>query len=191
MTETKQTDAHERLKTVRLLALDVDGTLTDGGVYYDDAGGETKRFHIHDGLGIVLAQMAGLKIVWITGRTSSIVQKRAGELKVPLVMQGVRDKGAALGEAAQSLDVPLAQCAFMGDDLNDLPGFTAAAVCFAPANASPDILARADFVAGRSGGSGAVREAIDLILRARGDYEETVAAYAASLCLPLVKNPLQ
>ena len=129
MTETKQTDAHERLKTVRLLALDVDGTLTDGGVYYDDAGGETKRFHIHDGLGIVLAQMAGLKIIWITGRTSSIVQKRAGELKVPLVMQGVRDKGAALGEAAQSLGVPLAQCAFMGDDLNDLPGFAAAAVC--------------------------------------------------------------
>ena len=182
---------HDRLKTVRLLALDVDGTLTDGGVYYDDAGGETKRFHIHDGLGIVLAQMAGLKIVWITGRTSSIVQKRAGELKVPLVMQGVRDKGAALGEAAQSLDVPLAQCAFMGDDLNDLPGFATAAVCFAPANASPDILARADFVAGRNGGSGAVREVVDLILRARGDYEETVAVYAASLCLPLAKNPLQ
>ena len=184
-------EKHDRLRAIRLLALDVDGTLTDGGVYYDDAGSETKRFHIHDGLGMVLAQMAGLRIIWITGRTSSIVQKRAGELKIGLVLQGVRDKGAALQDAAQQMGFALSECAFMGDDLNDLPAFDAASVCFAPANASPDVLVRADFVMPRSGGNGAVRDAIDLILRARGDYDATVSAYAAALRLPSAKTPTQ
>ncbi len=88
------------LARVKLLALDVDGVLTDGGVYYDDAGNETKRFHIQDGLGLVLARLAGLPVVWITGRQSAVVERRARELKVEHLRQGVRDKARAIAEVA-------------------------------------------------------------------------------------------
>lgn len=179
------------------MALDVDGTLTDGGVWYGDAAGrenacvEMKRFHIHDGLGIVLAKMAGLVVVWITGRNSSLVQRRAKELGVALVMPGIRNKRAALYEAAEQFGVSAAECAFMGDDLNDLPGMDAAGVALAPANADATVLARADFVSPRNGGDGAVRDAVEMILRARGDYDAVISAYLASLVSPAAGNPTQ
>ncbi len=181
----------EKLRAVRLLALDVDGTLTDGGIFYDDAGRELKRFHIHDGLGLVLAGLAGLTVVWITGRNSPIVQRRAKELQVALVMEGVRDKGAALQEAAQTFGVSLAECAFMGDDLNDLLGFAVAGVGFAPANACADVLALADWVAPHRGGDGAVRDVVELLLQSRGDWDTVLAAYLKSLVSPAAANPTQ
>jgi 3-deoxy-D-manno-octulosonate 8-phosphate phosphatase (KDO 8-P phosphatase) len=95
------------LARIRLLVLDVDGTLTDGGVVFDDAGRESKRFHIHDGLGIVLAGFVGLRVAWMTGRTSPLVERRARELGVDLLFQGVRDKAAALVALAARLQLPL------------------------------------------------------------------------------------
>lgn len=172
------------LSRVRLLAMDVDGTLTDGGVFFDDAGRETKRFHIHDGLGIVLAGFVGLQIAWITGRTSPVVERRARELGVAHLLQGVRDKAAALTELAVRLGVAPDAVAYFGDDLNDLPALRAAGVALAPANAVDEVKAVAHLVTPRPGGYGAARDAIEAILRARGDYAAAVSAYQLSLAAP-------
>jgi len=174
-----------RLARVRLLALDVDGTLTDGTVTFDDAGRESKRFHIHDGLGIVLARFVGLETAWITGRTSPVVERRARELGVPYLLQGVRDKGIALAELAIRSQISLENIGFMGDDLNDLPALRLAAAALAPANAVPEVLAAAHYVAQQPGGHGAVRDALTTILRARGDYDAALGAYLVSLSVPI------
>jgi 3-deoxy-D-manno-octulosonate 8-phosphate phosphatase (KDO 8-P phosphatase) len=181
-----------RLMNVRLLALDVDGVLTDGGVYFDDAGGEMKRFHIHDGLGIVLARFVGLQVAWITGRNSPVVQRRAKELGVTLLRQGVRDKVAALAEVGVKCGVTPDAIAYMGDDLNDLPALRWAGVALAPANAaSPEVREAAHLITARAGGAGAARDAIELILRARGDWDAALGAYLISLSTPSAKNPTQ
>jgi 3-deoxy-D-manno-octulosonate 8-phosphate phosphatase (KDO 8-P phosphatase) len=185
-------ETHAALARIRLLALDVDGVLTDGGVYFDAGGGEMKRFHIHDGLGIVLARFAGLQIAWITGRNSPIVERRARELGVTLLRQGIRDKAPVLAELGLKAGVLASEIAYMGDDLNDVPALYAAAVAITPANATaPEVLAAANFVTPRAGGFGAVRDAIEAILRARGDYDSAVSAYLASLTSPIATNPLQ
>jgi len=179
-----------RLARIKLLALDVDGTLTDGAVIFDDAGRELKRFHIHDGLGIVLAGFVGLKIAWITGRTSPLVERRARELGVSPLVQGVRDKAASLAETAFRAGVAPDEVAFMGDDLNDLAALRWAAVAFAPSNAVTEVRTIAAIVTPRAGGEGAARDAIEMILRARGDYDAAVGAYLLSLTTT-AKNPTQ
>jgi 3-deoxy-D-manno-octulosonate 8-phosphate phosphatase (KDO 8-P phosphatase) len=159
----------------------VDGTLTDGAVTFTDDGRELKTFHIHDGLGIVLASLVGLQIAWITGRTSPMVERRARELGVTHLLQGVRDKAIALAELAARLGVPPDGVAYMGDDWNDLPAFSAANVCLAPANADPEVIEAAHYVTKRSGGQGAVRDAITAILQARGEYRIAKTLYLTSL----------
>lgn len=169
------------LARVRLLALDVDGTLTDGSVTFSDAGHELKTFHIHDGLGIVMASLVGLQIAWITGRTSPIVERRARELGVSHLKQGVRDKASVLAELAMRLGVEPDAVAYMGDDWNDLPAFETAGVRIAPANADRELLKVAHYVTPRSGGQGAVRDAITAILQARNEYEIARTLYRVSL----------
>lgn len=173
-----------QLARVKLLALDVDGTLTDGGVYYGDSGAELKRFHIQDGLGIVLAGFVGLRIAWITGRTSAVVERRAQELGVTTLRQGVKDKAVAMVELADQQRVPLTEIAYMGDDLNDLPALNRVGVPIAPANAVEEVRRIAQVVTERSGGDGAVREAIDLLLKTRGDYDIAVGLYLNTLTAP-------
>ena len=172
------------ISRIRLLALDVDGTLTDGGVFYDDAGRELKRFHIHDGLGIVLAGFVGLGIAWMTGRTSPLVERRARELGVTDLLQGVRDKAQTLDDLALRRGLSLDEIAFMGDDLNDLPALRRAGFAVAPANAVPEVRAAAHLVTPRAGGAGAVRDAIEAILHARGDWTFACDAYLLSLSAP-------
>ena len=176
-------DLNTRLSRIRLLALDVDGTLTDGGIYFGANGEELKRFHTQDGLGVVLARGAGLQIAWITGRESSIVWRRSQELATPrhLVLQGVKDKVKALEHVAKAAELTLAEVAFMGDDLNDLPAMSEAAVALCPSDAASHVQSAADWVSTRRGGEGAVREAIELILTARGDYDRAVALYLEKL----------
>ncbi len=169
------------MKNVKLLALDVDGTLTDGGLYLSESGESLKRFHAQDGLGIVLAAHVGLRVGWITGRKSAIVAARAEALGVKTLRQGVHDKAAALREIGEELGVALSEMAFMGDDLNDLPALNAVGFALAPKNAVPSVLARADWVSSKSGGNGAVRDAIDTILTARGDLMLAEKLYLASL----------
>lgn len=179
-----------RLSRVTVLGCDVDGTLTDGSVTFDDSGRELKSFHIQDGLGIVLASFVGLRVAWITGRNSPIVERRARELGVSLLLQGVRDKAAALAQLTLRLGVTPEQVAFIGDDLNDLPALRAAGVALAPANAVPEVRAAAHYVTPRAGGHGAVRDAVESILRARGDYDAALSAYLLSLSAP-VPRPVQ
>ncbi len=169
------------MKNVKLLALDVDGTLTDGGLYLSESGESLKRFHAQDGLGIVLAAHVGLRVAWITGRKSPIVAARAEALGVKTLRQGVHDKAAALREIGEELGVALSEIAFMGDDLNDLPALNAVGFALAPKNAVASVLARADWISSKNGGNGAVRDAIDTILTARGDLMLAEKLYLASL----------
>jgi len=174
------------LVRIKLLLMDVDGTLTDGSVYFDDAGKEMKRFNIHDGLGIVLARQVNLQIGWITGRKSTIVERRARELGVSLLRQGVRDKATAFVELTLRAGVLPEEVAFLGDDLNDIPAMHLAGAVCAPSNAVAEVRALAHYIAPHAGGDGAARDTIEAILRARGDYDAALSAYLLSLSIPAI-----
>lgn len=153
---------------IKLLVMDVDGTLTDGCVYMGAGGELMKAFHAQDGYGIVhLLPRLGITPVIITGRSSEILQRRAGELKIRHLYQGVGDKLGKLKELCTQLDVEFRQVAFIGDDLNDLECIRCCGYSGCPADAVPEVLENVDYVCKRSGGRGAVREFIDHI-RAQG-----------------------
>ena len=162
------------LKRIRLLAMDVDGVLTDGRLIYDTQGRELKAFHIRDGLGIRLAQAGGVVVAFITARESALVAGRAWELGVEEVHQNVLDKAGRLREIAQRRGLDMAEVAYLGDDLNDLRAVQAAGCGIAVADAAPELRALADHVTVAPGGHGAVREAITAILQAQGTYDRVV-----------------
>jgi 3-deoxy-D-manno-octulosonate 8-phosphate phosphatase (KDO 8-P phosphatase) len=182
----EERDLRERLAAVRLLAMDVDGVLTDGTIIWSARphGGavlETKSFSVKDGLGLSLARTGGLPIVWITGRTSSIVERRAVELGVTELHQGVRSKAMKLEEIKSRHALPAAAILFVGDDLNDVPAFRAAGVRVAVADAAAEVQALADWVTRAAGGRGAIREVVETVLRAQGRWEEVVERYYQQL----------
>lgn len=153
------------LSKIKLVILDVDGTLTDGGVYIDNKGIETKKFNIKDGAGIVLAERTGVEFMILTGRKSYCVQHRANELKIKYVFQGIADKLPYLKQFLSEQGFSTEEVAYMGDDVNDLDcmrfvGFTAC-----PADAVEDVRGYCDFISRYNGGYGAVREFCDLILK--------------------------
>ena len=165
-------------RAVRLLALDVDGVLTDGRITYSDRGEELKSFNIKDGLGIKLLQRAGVEIAIITGRSSRIVARRARELGIETIVQGREDKLVALQELCRTRGVDLDACAYMGDDLPDAAAIAAAGLGLTVADAAPRVRAIADWCASRRGGDGAVREACEALLAARGQLDDALGAYA-------------
>jgi 3-deoxy-D-manno-octulosonate 8-phosphate phosphatase (KDO 8-P phosphatase) len=165
------------MNDVRLIVFDVDGTLTDGVVHIDDEGREHKHFHIADGLGFRLAEAVGIKIAIISGRKSRAVERRMSRLPAEDVLQGVGDKAAALRELMARHGLVPAQVAFVGDDLNDLLAFDGVGVKIAVANAASEVKRRADYITERTGGRGAAREAIEVILRLQGCYDEAVSQY--------------
>jgi len=169
--------SREGVAEIKLICIDVDGTLTDGGIEYDSAGVEHKRFNAADGLGIVMAMAAGIKIAIISGRKSEIVDRRMRELGVTEVVQGAGDKGAKMRQVKEAHGLSTEAVAFIGDDINDLPAFDEAGLRIAVADAAEIVLKRSDFVTARDGGHGAVREAIEKILRRQGIYEQAVQAY--------------
>ena len=175
---TPPTDLEGRLAAVQLLLLDCDGVLTDGGVTWSDEGVELKTFHIRDGLGIRGWQRAGGRTGIITGRSSRIVERRAAELGVEFVRQGVDDKLAAAGAIIKECGLSWEQTAFMGDDLPDLPVVARCGVGVAVADACPELVAAAAVVTRLPGGRGAVRELVERMLRARGGWEAIVRGYA-------------
>ncbi|MBC8026022.1 MAG: HAD hydrolase family protein [Steroidobacteraceae bacterium] len=158
---------HPALRRVKLLALDVDGVLTDGRLHYGPRGESTKVFHVRDGHGIKRVQEAGIEVAIISGRKSAAVAKRARDLGIKFVFQGVGDKLAVLVKLAKSRDVALEHCACVGDDTPDAPILEAAGLGIAVADAHADALAVADLVTSRPGGHGAVREVCDWLLEAR------------------------
>lgn len=167
----------EQAAKVKLLALDVDGVLTDGRLYYGNAGEELKAFNIKDGLGIKLLQRAGVAVAIITGRSSQLVERRAAELGIEEIIQGREDKRQALGELCRRLGLALDECAYMGDDLPDLSAITAAGLGMTVADAAAAVARAADWQSTAGGGAGAVREACEFILDARGQRDELEAGY--------------
>jgi 3-deoxy-D-manno-octulosonate 8-phosphate phosphatase (KDO 8-P phosphatase) len=156
-----------RAAAVRLLILDVDGVLTDGGLYYGASGEELKRFDVHDGLAMAAAGRAGLCVAVISGRASAAVARRLSELGITEVHQGIADKGRVLSDLLARLDLDASAVAVMGDDLTDLPMMERGGLALAPRNAVGEVARVAHWIARRRGGEGAVREAVEFLLRAR------------------------
>ena len=151
---------------LKALALDVDGVLTDGGVWCGPHGEEWKRFCFADIMGVSLALKAGLIVALISGEDSSIVDRFARKMGITDVEKNCKNKARALRSFAERRGLALSDIGFMGDDVNDLEAMEIAGLSAAPANAAPPVLARAAFVAVRHGGNGAVRELIDAVLSA-------------------------
>lgn len=166
----------EKLNRIKLLAMDVDGVLTDGSMVFGPMG-DIKLFNVMDGLGIRLAISAGLEIAWITGNISNPVTERAKSLMVTELHQGQRYKSTALKEIAARRGLSLDEIAYIGDDLNDLPAIEAAGAAFAVANAAREVKTSADFVTEKSGGHGAVREVIEMILKQQGKWDNGVHGF--------------
>jgi 3-deoxy-D-manno-octulosonate 8-phosphate phosphatase (KDO 8-P phosphatase) len=170
-------------RQVRLLGLDVDGVLTDNGVYIGPVAGsrvELKRFDIQDGLGLILLKTAGLPVVWISGRHSEATSLRAAELRVEELLQvpGPR-KAAAFEEVLQRQGVSWKEVAFVGDDLADLPILRRVGLPIAVANAVTEVKQVATYVTQAAGGHGAVREVVETLLRARGEWSDILERYFA------------
>lgn len=162
---------------VRLFLTDVDGVLTDGGIIYDAAGVETKRFDVRDGHGLKMLQRAGVAVGIITGRNSEVVAIRARELGIDIVRQGVKDKVTAWREILDGSGLLPAETAYAGDDIVDLPLLRAVGFSAAPSDAEPYILDAVHFISSRAGGHGAVREIVEFLLRSRGSWDSVTSRY--------------
>lgn len=167
------------LSLIKLVCFDVDGVLTDGRLIIDDRGRESKCFHSRDGHGMKLLLRAGLKIALITGRTSGVVECRAREYGLVEVHQGVKDKLPVYQDLLARLNLRPEETAMAGDDVVDLPVMIRAGLALAPADAAPEVLARAHFVASLPGGRGAARQMAEYILKGQGRWAEMTAKYYA------------
>ena len=156
---------------IKLVLLDVDGTLTDGGIYRGNNGEELKRFNVKDGYAIVNAQKLGIEFGIITGRKSELVEIRAKELKIKYLYQGISEKTVILEEIMKKDGLSKEEIAYMGDDLNDLLIMKQVGLSGTPKDAVDEVIQVADFVSKKNGGSGAVREFIEYILKKDGKWE--------------------
>lgn len=165
-----------RARRVKLLVLDVDGVLTDGRLVYGPSGEEIKRFHVRDGYALVAARRAGLAVAVISGRASAAVTRRMTELGVEEVHQGVADKRRCLDELCARLGVTPREVAAMGDDIPDLPVLGHVGLALAPADGASEARRVAHWTTRAPGGRGAVREAVELLLRARRAWPPSISA---------------
>lgn len=161
----------ERLKSIRLLILDVDGVLTDGRIVMDDRGVESKSFHVHDGSAVFMLRAAGIETAIISGRYAECVAHRARDLGIDEVHQAAADKLAAFEKVRRRYGLAPEQCAFMGDDILDVPLLRAVGLAAAPADARPEAKAVAHVVTEARGGEGAIRELAEVILKGQGIFE--------------------
>ena len=175
-----------RAARVRLLILDVDGVLTTGYLDYDASGEATKSFYVQDGLGLQLLRQQGIVLAIISGRDSKVTAARAADLKIHHVLQGAQDKGAALAHLLETVGITARECAYIGDDVIDLPILRAVGLAVSVPNGH--VLAReaAHWVTAQGGGAGAVRELSELILFAQ---DKLLSAYASYLALPNTDKP--
>jgi 3-deoxy-D-manno-octulosonate 8-phosphate phosphatase (KDO 8-P phosphatase) len=165
--ELSATDFARRARALEWLLLDVDGVMTDGRLYYSAAGEEIKVFHVRDGLGIKLAQRAGLKVGILSGRRSGALARRAADLRLDALIQGRDDKDTAFDEFLAAHATTAERVAYVGDDVLDLPVLLRAGLSFAPADAVEAVRRQVDHELAAPGGAGAVREAVELLLAAR------------------------
>ena len=156
-----------RLNRIRLFAMDVDGVLTDAGMYYGESGDEWKKFNTRDGMGIKLLQKAGFITAIVTQERTKLVARRAEKLAIPEVHQGIMDKLSLVREMTERHGLSLEQVAYIGDDINDLETLKAVGFSASPADGIPQVIAAVDYVCMKKGGEGAVREVIEMILGAQ------------------------
>jgi 3-deoxy-D-manno-octulosonate 8-phosphate phosphatase (KDO 8-P phosphatase) len=156
------------LRRIRLFATDVDGVLTDAGMYYAESGDEWKKFNTRDGMGIKLLQRAGIITAIVTQERTKLVARRAEKLAIPELHQGVMDKLLLVSEMAVRHGLTLSQVAYIGDDINDLETLKAVGFSASPADGMPQVAAAVDYICQKKGGEGAVREIIEMILDAQG-----------------------
>jgi 2-dehydro-3-deoxyphosphooctonate aldolase (KDO 8-P synthase) len=167
----------EKLKKIRLLLFDVDGVLTDGRITFGSGDLEIKSFDVRDGHGIKIAMRFGLEVALVTGRTSEVVTKRARDLEISRVYQGIWDKKPVLAELMESLKLRPEEVAVIGDDVVDIPLLRRVGVGFAVADAPEEVRMAADYVTTRRGGRGAAREMVEVILKAQGKWDSALARY--------------
>jgi 3-deoxy-D-manno-octulosonate 8-phosphate phosphatase (KDO 8-P phosphatase) len=172
------TDVTERARRIKLLLMDCDGVLTDGLLWLTADGDEQKAFHARDGQGISLLHRAGLQTGIITGRTSSAVDRRAQDLKMSYVRQYAKDKIKALEEILADAGVTIDECAYIGDDVADIPVMRRVGFAVAVSDAVEETKQAAHYVTALKGGQGAVREVCDLILKAQGRWDELMARFS-------------
>jgi 3-deoxy-D-manno-octulosonate 8-phosphate phosphatase (KDO 8-P phosphatase) len=169
--------ARKRAKNIKALVLDVDGVLTDGGIILDGNRNEYKKFNVRDGHGIKLLVKAGIRVAIVTGRESKVVGRRAKELGITHIYQRCYDKGAALDDINKKLGIKDAEIAYMGDDIVDIPVMRRAALPIAVSDADSEAIRHALFITKTGGGKGAVREAAEFILKAKGLWNDILRAY--------------
>ncbi len=159
------------------LVLDVDGVLTNGKLIYTSSGEEIKSFNVKDGLGLAAARQSGVKLAIITARTSPMVERRAKELHFDALQMGSGNKAQSLQRLCEERGVSLDEVAYMGDDLNDLGALSIVGLSLAPGNAVPEVKSRVDFVTTAIGGAGAVREAVEFILKKQDLWDNVIQSY--------------
>ena len=170
-------DIKEKAKRIKFLILDVDGVLTDGKIIYDSEGKEMKFFNVLDGLGIVLLRRAGIKTAIITAKTSKVVMRRSKDMQVFAVYQNVAKKEKTYKKILKKFKLTDSQVCFIGDELIDLPVLNRAGFSVAVSNAVPEVKRKADYITKRSGGEGAVREVIEIILKSQKKWNKIVKTY--------------
>ncbi len=174
-------DAEARARNIKVLIFDVDGVLTDGSLTFipklDGTAAETKPFSAHDGLGISLARLGGIRTGIITKRQSATVATRARDLKLEFVYQGQAHKRAAAEEIAKAAGITMDEMCYVGDDIVDLPVLRICGLAIATANARPQVLREAHWVTPHRGGDGAGRDAIDFLLAAQGSLDRVIEQY--------------
>lgn len=171
--KTQEKSISSLLQEIRLFATDVDGVLTDAGMYYSESGDEWKKFNTRDGMGIKLLQKAGLITAIVTQERTRLVARRAEKLAIPELHQGVMDKLSVIREMAARHGISLQQVAYIGDDVNDIEALQAVGFSAAPADGLPQVLKVVDYVCQRKGGEGAVRELAEMILLSRPGAKNT------------------
>lgn len=165
---------NERIRKIKLIAMDVDGVLTKGDVMYTSSGDEIKTFNIKDGVALNAARRVGLHVAVVTGRKSAALERRVNELKIAEVDMACDDKGAAIRDLLRRLELMPEEAAFIGDDLIDIPAFQECGFRIAVGDACEEVKTQADFVTEAAGGCGAVREAVEMILKAQGKWASAV-----------------
>ncbi|MDR2000111.1 MAG: phenylphosphate carboxylase subunit delta [Zoogloeaceae bacterium] len=174
------TSLSDKARSVRLMAFDIDGVMTDGRLYFSPSGDAMKTFFTRDGLGLKMLARSGVKLAIITGRDSPIVTQRAENLGITLVLQGIEDKRAALARLLDEQGLEFSQAGYMGDDVVDLGVMTACGFSATVPDGHDAVRAIADYVARAPAGGGAVREVCEFLLRAQGCWDSILAAYSAA-----------
>ena len=164
------------LHRISHIVIDVDGTLTDGGIYYDEQGNELKKFNTRDGAGFFAARHAGIRLIVLTGRESPTVSRRMADFQVDVVRQNVKDKRAWLRDYMAEHRMQREELAYVGDDLNDIAAMRLASFVACPHDACAEVKAEAHYISGFKGGAGVFRDMVAFLLKERGQWDEAVRA---------------